>query len=127
MKKKILNWIFKSHIDDVYDFVVSQFIGDIPADVREPALDFLADRRVLFEKFLTIQAYNMQRQRVMSKKGQDFFDGALVVIRAFLVAVNKKIQARTTIVPEADVQKEVDDELKNVGDFIKAGQELNKK
>lgn len=119
MKQKILNYIFKHYQGEIYDFIVLQFIGQVPDTVREPVLDFLADKRVLFEKFLSIQAYRIQKERIMSKKSPDFYDGCLVIIKAFLVAVNQRVIKRTTVATTIDTEKQTKDELANVGEFLK--------
>lgn len=118
MKKKILNWIFSKYREEFYDFVVETFIGQVPDIDREPVLDWLADKKVLFERFLSIQAYYIQRARIYSKKSPDFYDGALMIIKAFLVAVNRKVQSRTPVVPGIDKATETQEELKKVSSFV---------
>lgn len=120
----IFKFFYKRYKSRIYDEIVKEFMGEIPDTVKEPVLEFLADRRVLFEKFLSIQAYHIQRARVQAKKSTDFYDGALMIIRAFLSAVNRKIQDRTVMVPEIDSQAELQDTLKGVGDFLKKGKEI---
>ena len=112
------NFIYRIYKDKFYDKLIQEFIGEIPDVVREPVLDFLADRKVLFEKFLSIQAYHIQRARINSKKNTEFYDGALLIIRAFLAAVNKKIQQRTTMNVGVDKQKESQEELQKVSKFL---------
>jgi hypothetical protein len=94
-------------------------MGEIPSAVTEPVLDFLADKKVLFEKFLSIQAYHIQRARIQNNKSQDFYDGSLMIIKAFLVAVNKKVIDRTTVIPTVDPTIEVKDSMDKVTEFLK--------
>lgn len=119
MKRKILKFLFNRFQNEFYDFIVEQFIGQVPDAVSEPAMDWLADKKVLFEKFLSIQAYHIQRARIQNNKSQEFYDGALVIIKAFLVAVNKKVVQRTTVIPTIDPTVEVKDSLGKVDEFLK--------
>lgn len=116
----MFKFIYRHYRDKFYDELVQEFLGEIPDSVREPALEFLADRRVLFEKFLSIQAYHIQKARIQSKKSQEFYDGALMIIRAFLAAVNKKSMERTVIAPQVDTKKQTEDELEKIKGFSDA-------
>ena len=95
----IFKLLYKVYRKRFYDQLVLDFMSEIPDAVSAPAIDWLADRRVLFEKFLSIQAYHIQKARIQSKKSQDFYDGALCIIRAFLAAVSQRTIQRTTVVP----------------------------
>lgn len=122
MKNLLVKFVFNHYRDDIYDCIVQEFIGSIPADVKEPALEFLKDRRVLFEKFLSIQAYNIQRARIYAKKSQEFYDGCLVIIRAFLAAVSKtKTQIDTVVVPKVDTQNDTKNAFDSIAEFRKIG------
>ena len=115
----IFDWLYSHYKLKFYDRLVLEFMSEIPEAVSAPAIDWLADHRVLFEKFLSIQAYHIQKARIQSKKSPDFYDGALVIIKAFLTAVNQKVVQRTTILPVVDETKKVEEEKKGVDDFIK--------
>jgi hypothetical protein len=113
------NFIYRHYKERFYDKLVEQFIGEVPDTVREPVLDFLADKRVLFEKFLSIQAYHIQKARIQSKKSPEFYDGALVIIKAFLTAVNQKVVQRTTVAPVIDETAKVAEAKEGVDAFLK--------
>lgn len=115
----LFKYIYRKYKSRFYDELVQEFIGQVPDAVSEPALDFLADKRVLFEKFLSIQAYHIQRARIQNNKSQEFYDGALMIIKAFLVAVNKKVIDRTTVIPTVDPTIEVKDSMDKVTEFLK--------
>jgi hypothetical protein len=119
----IFKWFYRKYKNRIYDEIVSEFIGQIPDDIKEPALEFLADRRVLFEKFLSIQAYYIQRARIQSKQKPEFYDGALMIVRAFLAAVNKKVQDRNVVIPVEDKNKETEEQLAGVSSFLKSAKE----
>ena len=118
MKNKIVKYLISKNKDAIYDFVVEEFIGVVPDSVGSPAIDWLADHKVLFEKFLSIQAYHIQKARIQSKKSQEFYDGALMIIKAFLVAVSKKSASRETIVPKLDVNKQTEEQIASVKSFM---------
>lgn len=117
----MFNLIYRHYKSKFYEKLVEEFMGEIPDAVSAPAIDWLADRRVLFEKFLSIQAYHIQKARIQSKKSQDFYDGALCIIRAFMCAISQRVTQRTTIVPTIDTQKETKDSLENISEFLKMG------
>jgi len=113
--------IYKIYKERFYDELIQEFIGCVPVHDREPALEFLAERKVLFERFLSIQAYHIQRARIQSKKSTDFYDGALMIIKAFLIAVNKKVQNTPVLsVPKVDTVSQTKDALDGINDFLKA-------
>lgn len=112
--------IYKLYREKFYDELIQEFIGCVPVTDREPVLDFLAEKKVLFERFLSIQAYHIQRSRILSKKSTDFYDGALMIIKAFLVAVNKKVQSSPVFsVPKTDPNIETKNALENISQFLK--------
>ena len=115
----MFNFIYKTYRKRFYDKLVLELLQDIPEGIKEPALEWLADRKILLEKFLLLQAYRIQKSWTYSDKSQDFRDGALLVIKAFLTAVNQKVIQRTTIVPVVDETAKVADEKKGVDDFLK--------
>lgn len=115
----IFKFLYNRYRKQFYDQLVLDFMGEIPSAVTEPVLDFLADKKVLFEKFLSIQAYHIQRARIQNNKSQDFYDGSLMIIKAFLVAVNKKVIDRTTVIPTVDPTIEVKDSMDKVTEFLK--------
>jgi hypothetical protein len=118
----LFKYIYRKYKSRFYDELVLEFMGQVPDAISEPVIDFLADKKVLFEKFLSIQAYHIQRARVQSGKSgksADFYDGALMIIKAFLVAVNKKVIDRTTVIPTVDPTIEVKDSMDKVTEFLK--------
>lgn len=119
---------YKLFRNSIHEALVTEFIGCVPTKTREPALEFLADRKGLFESFLEIQAYNMQKRMVMDNKNGAKYEGALLIIRAFLAAVSAKSKTiRENTIPKEKINQDnsktdlsrVDDFLKNAKDFIK--------
>ena len=119
----LFDLIYRRYKDKFYDKLVEQFVGQIPDAVSEPVLDFLVDKKVLFEKFLSIQAYHIQKARLQSKKSPEFYDGALMIIRAFLVAVNKKAVQRDIVLNTA---ANAADSIKKELDSVKAFEDATK-
>jgi len=118
----MFNLLYKIYKEKFYDKLVEEYIGCVPSDVREPALEFLADRKVLFEKFLSIQAYHIQKARILSKKSSEFYDGALMIIRALLAAVSRKVTERTPVsVSKVDENVETEKQLASINEFLKEG------
>ena len=115
----IFNLIYRIYKKKFYDKIAMELICDIPDGIKEPALEWLADRKVLLEKFFLIQAYRIQKSWMYSDRNQDFRDGALMIIKAILSAVNQKVIQRTTVVPAVDETKKVEDEKQGVVDFLK--------
>lgn len=67
--------------------MVEEFYGQIPPDLREPALDFLANGREKLEKFYQIHAYHLQRRAMTDLKHADMYQGMLVEVKALLAAI----------------------------------------
>jgi hypothetical protein len=115
----IFDWVYKHYRSRFYDKIAMELICDIPDNIKEPALEWLADRKVLLEKFFLIQAYRIQKSWMYSDRSQDFRDGALMIIKAILAAVSQKVIQRTTVAPAIDTEKQTKEELAGVTDFLK--------
>lgn len=116
----MLRFIYNKFRQRFYDLLIEDFYSFIPKDLKEPALDFLANGKDKLEKAWSVQAYNMQRRSIMDNKNADVYKGILIILRAQLLILEKggKIKYET-------VQKEdkPEDPIVGVEDFVKKGKE----
>ena len=89
MKKIFLAWIYKKYQPEISDLIVEEFFGNIPPDTATPALDFMANNRTVLEKFFSVQAYHLTRKAIGSGKNVEFYNGALMIIKAFVLGMNR--------------------------------------
>ena len=116
MKRFLLKWIYKKYQPEISDLIVLEFFGNIPRDVATPALDFMANNRTVLEKFFSIQAYNLTRKAIGSGKNVEFYNGALMIIKAFVLGMN-----RTRGVKVDPITEKVEvNPLDGVNDFLSA-------
>ncbi len=94
MKKKFVRWFFNRFKVDIYDLMVVDFFGDVPNDLKEPSIEFLAQGKQTLEKFFSITAYWIQRRSIHDKKNAQFYDGSLVIIKAMLHAIRNVPQKK---------------------------------
>jgi len=95
--------------------LVEEFIGEIPASVKEPAIDFLTNGRIALERFFTIQAYKIQKRSIGDVKNAQLYAGILLHIRSLLSVLQKgKIEKEDFIVEE---KKE--EPANFISDFVK--------
>lgn len=122
MKRLFLKWIYRKYEAQFADIIVEEFFGNIPRDVAVPALDFLANSRTVLEKFFSIQAYNLTRKAIGSGKNVEFYNGALMIIKAFALGMNR---TRTQKVEPITNEKEIDP-LEGVNEFLKLSKDEKK-
>jgi len=116
MKKKIIAWFYKKYQPELSDIIVEEFFGTIPRDISTPALDFMANNRTVLEKFFSIQAYHLTRKAISSGKNVEFYNGALMIIKAFVLGMN-----RTRGVKVDPITEKVEiNPLEGVNDFLKS-------
>lgn len=116
----MLRLIYKIYRNKLLDLMVEDFYKDIPKDLMEPSIDFLAKGREKLEKFFLIQSYLIQRRSVSDIKNVQLYQGMLIVIKSLLVAISKgKKEEYATI----ETKKEVNP-LDGVSEFLKKGIEF---
>lgn len=69
--------------------LIEEYFGYVPDDVKEPAINFLAQNRVVLEKFFSIQAYQMMKRARNDEKNTERYMGVLIHIRSLLSAIQK--------------------------------------
>jgi 5'-deoxynucleotidase YfbR-like HD superfamily hydrolase len=125
MENKIFEYFYKRYEKKIEERIISQFFADIPENLREPSLEFLAGGKNTLERFFSIQAYRLTRRAVQEKDKAEFYDGALMIIKAFLFAISSvKIQPKPVAVQE---NKEVKKPEDGVREFEKAALEAIRK
>jgi hypothetical protein len=101
MKRKILKFLYDKNEALFADFIVESFFGNIPRDTSVPALDFMANNKNVLERFFSVQAYHLTRKAITSGKHVEFYDGALMIIKALVLAMNRsRITKKNPIVGE---------------------------
>jgi hypothetical protein len=62
MKRTFLKWLYLTNPRIFQDFMVEDLIGQIPKDIREPAVGFLSRGKDVMTRYLLYQAYIIQRR-----------------------------------------------------------------
>lgn len=114
----MLRFIYNRFKHRIWDLLVEDFYGYIPADLREPSLEFLALGKEKLEKAWSIQAYQMQRRSIMDNKNADVYKGMLIILRAQLLILEKGGKVKYE---KPEPAKEVVDPSAAVEDFVKKG------
>lgn len=118
----MLRFIFNKFRFQFYEFMIADFFGDIPNDVSEPSLEFLTNAKGTLEKFFSIQAYNLTKKYNSDAKHSDFYAGSLMIVKAFLVAI-QKAPVRKEV---AAVKEKPFDFTNSIEEFKKMGKEFLK-
>jgi hypothetical protein len=106
------------------DFMVEDLIGQIPKDVREPSVAFLAKGRETLTRYFLYQSYSIQRRAVADINNAERFHGMLVFMK-FLLALMEGGPSGVTIDPIIEEPKE--DPAAKVAEFAKGMKELKAK
>lgn len=113
----MLKFLYNRYKERFYDFLIEDFYGIIPEEVREPSIDFLQKARPSLERFWSIQAYNIQRRSISDPKNAQLYQGFLLNIRTLLAIVSKgNVGERENIKTE---KTNKDDPFQNIKDFVK--------
>jgi len=89
MKRKFLKFLYNRNEAMFGDIIVESFFGNIPKETSIPALDFMANNKNVLERFFSVQAYHLTRKAITSGKHVEFYDGALMIIKALVLAMNR--------------------------------------
>lgn len=116
MKNHLLKLIYLRYPKFFQDFMVEDMIGQIPKDVREPSVAFLARSRDTLTRFFLFQSYSIQRRAVADIGNAERFHGMLVYMK-FLISLMES--APTTKTEEKMVvEEDKEDPLAGVTAFL---------
>ncbi len=93
MKRAFLKFLYLSNPKLFADFMVEDLIGQIPKDVREPSVAFLAKGKDVLTRYFLFQAYILQRRSVADIDNAQRFHGMLVFIK-FMMSLLEGAQTR---------------------------------
>jgi len=123
----IIRLLYKRFPVKISEVLCEEFLRDIPKEVSEPAITLLAEERVVIEKWLTYQAFLVQRRAMGDFRRADFYLGILTNIKILLKIFERRsrngIQTKDSGEPQTipDYKKELEDSLKGVEKFKKGG------
>ena len=126
MPKSFLKWVFKHYKMQFYDLAVQDFFQDIPENLRQPSLEFLANGRNTLERFFSVQAYLLTKKAINDGKNTAFYSGALMISKALLHAIRSEPIPKDKSGSVVAAQQE-DETLKNIAEFEKQAKEKSKK
>lgn len=117
---RFLKFLYRRYTSVFHDFLIEEFYGMIPDDLKAPSIDFLCNGKDKLERFFSIQAYNFQRRSIMdsSLKAEEY-KGVLIHIKS-LLAVLAAGKPKPTQMPKP---KKVIDPLKGIQSFIRGGKD----
>jgi hypothetical protein len=88
------------------DFLVEDLIGQIPKDVREPSVAFLAKGRDTLTRYFLYQAYAIQRRAVADIGNAERFHGMLVFMKFLLSLIEGTATPEPMIMSSTEEKKE---------------------
>ena len=103
MKSRILRAIYFKYRSYFYDFFVDEFMGDIPKDVKEPAMTFLSQGKERLEKWSLFQARVLQTRLVRDPALINTYSGMLLMLK--LLLVHTEAPSRKPSLPAAQKAK----------------------
>ena len=103
------------------DFMVEDFIGQIPKDIREPSIVFLSKGKETLTRYFLYQAYTIQRRAVADIPNAERFQGMLVFMKILLSSLETSTPRETVELNIPEEKKE--DPLVKVDTFTKGMKE----
>lgn len=122
MKRKFLKFLYYANKQAFHDFLIEDFVGEIPREVQEPALTFLANGKIILQKWVLFHAHLLQRRIVVEPKAIERNQGMLLYLKLFQTLVTRS-QTRESIILGEESPAKRDD----AGEAIEAAMALQKK
>lgn len=91
MKERFLKLLYRANRSTFYYFFEEEFLYDMPADVREPAMTFLAQGREKLERWALFMSKFLQHRMVTDPDKIKEYQGMMLMLRLFLTHVNTPI------------------------------------
>lgn len=117
MKEKYLRFLYRRFRTFFYGFFVEEFLGDVPKDLKEPAMTFLSEGKERLERWALFQAHVLQTRIVRDPELIREYQGMMLMLKLLLVHVEapKRNNAPPPNVSESvDHSKDVDTALKGL-------------
>ncbi len=121
--KKVLRIVYNRYKRIFYELFVEEFIGEMPKEVSEPAMNFLMGSREKMEKWIFYQAYWVQRRGVsegINRRKDEIYMGMMVYLKMLLVICSlakpkskKEEQELSESVKEITKVVNIDEEITN--------------
>lgn len=115
MKRAFLKYLYLANPTLFHEFMVEDLIGQVPKDIREPSVAFLAKGKDVLTRYFLYQAYIIQRRAVSDVDNAKSFHGMLVFIK-FMMNLMADAQPRETI-ESAFVEEDKSDPLEGLNRF----------
>lgn len=115
IKLKIAKLLYSFCRREIENLFVEEILGKSPDTVTEPIVKLIDDNKRILNKWLTWQAWNMQKG-ISIEESAEKRRGVLIHIRAMLSLCNENNEMR--IVPPAEV-KDTPDPTIGVKEFLK--------
>ncbi len=84
MVNKLIRVIYKKYRHQFIDLMTEEFLADVPKNLTEQSVSFLAEKKSTIKKWLYWQAYWLQRRNVTDVKNSEKIQGSLMQIKVML-------------------------------------------
>lgn len=116
-----LKVLFKKYRRTFDDFFIEDLIGDIPPEVSEGTLKFLATGKRQLDRWMRWEAYVLQRKLQQATKHSEAYFGGLVFIQA-LATMLTRMENEKRLFPDDTktiAQNDVEKDIAGVDEFFK--------
>jgi len=107
MKRAFLKFLYLRNTRMFQDFLVEDLIGQIPKDVREPSVAFLAKGKDVLTRYFLFQSYAIQRRAIADIANAERFHGMLVFMK-FLLSLVEGSSVREPMVTVGEAEAKED-------------------
>lgn len=122
---KIIYKIFRKRFIEEF---IRETYADIPKDILEPSIEFMAKGRNKLEAFFRIHGYNTQRRALHDSKNAQLYQGMLIETKALLSLVMTGSHEPNEVVRKEKKKEESPDVMVSISEFKKNAKEyINKK
>lgn len=103
MKERFLRFLYRKYTTYFYDFLVEEFLYDIPKDVREPAMTFLSQGKDRLEKWALFMSHLLQSRMTHDTDKVREYRGMMIMLKLLMIHV--EAPTRVGSAPQTEEKK----------------------
>lgn len=119
--KIILKFLFERYKPYFSSLFVESLVGEMPKEVNDSAIAFLANGKEKLEKWLLWNSYLIHRKAMGDLNNSQYYLGILTHIKILTILVTKNKPTEKIIIEnEKSTEKKYEKEIEGVDKFLKA-------
>lgn len=125
MKQVILRWIYHRFAAKFNDFLVEDYVKDIPADVKHEMDSLYASQKSKLQRANDFLAFKLHRQMATDPRNSERYQGMFIQLKLFDAMLKSKPDVKPTTPAQVSAKEAPFDYEKSIEEALKKGKESN--